>query len=147
MNSSGKDFPKKTRFDIIDDRMIGGTNMEKNIDNQKIGTVKIADDVVAMIAGIAATEIDGVTAMVGNISNELMSKMGMKTLTKGVRVDIYGKEVRVELAVNMEYGFNVISTANKVQERVKNSIENMTGLEVRDVNVRIAAIRMPTTLS
>ncbi len=147
MNLSGKDFPKKTRFDIIDDMMIGGTNMEKNIDNQKIGTVKIADDVVAMIAGIAATEIDGVTAMVGNISNELMSKMGMKTLTKGVRVDIYGKEVRVELAVNMEYGFNVISTANKVQERVKNSIENMTGLEVRDVNVRIAAIRMPTTLS
>ena len=121
--------------------------MEKNVEDKKIGTVKIADDVVAMIAGIAATEIDGVTAMVGNITNELMSKMGIKTLTKGVKVDIYGKEVKVDLAVNMEYGYNVISTGNKVQERVKNSIENMTGLEVRDVNVRIAAIRMPSALS
>jgi len=126
---------------------IGGINMEKNVEDKKIGTVKIADDVVAMIAGIAATEIDGVTAMVGNITNELMSKMGIKTLTKGVKVDIYGKEVKVDLAVNMEYGYNVISTGNKVQERVKNSIENMTGLEVRDVNVRIAAIRMPSALS
>jgi uncharacterized alkaline shock family protein YloU len=125
----------------------GGNNMGKNIDEQKIGTVKIADDVVAMIAGIAATEIDGVTAMVGNITNELMSKMGIKTLTKGVKVDIYGKEVKVDLAINMEYGFNIISTGNKVQERVKSSIENMTGLEVRDVNVRIAAIRMPSTLN
>lgn len=117
----------------------GGRKMEK----QNIGTVKIADDVVAMIAGIAATEIDGVTAMVGNITNELMSKMGMKTLTKGVQVEIYGKEVKVDVAVNMQYGYNVISTGNKVQEKVKTAIENMTGLEVRDVNVRIAQIRMP----
>ena len=117
--------------------------MNNNSEKQKIGTVKIADDVVAMIAGIAATEIDGVTAMVGDITNELMSKLGIKTLTKGVKVDIYGKEVRVDLAVNIEYGYNVIATGNKVQEKVKNAIENMTGLEVRDVNVRIAQIRIP----
>lgn len=117
--------------------------MVNNAESKKIGTVKIADDVVAMIAGIAATEIDGVTAMVGDITNELMSKLGVKTLTKGVKVDIYGKEVKVDLAVNIEYGYNVISTGNKVQEKVKNAIENMTGLEVRDVNVRIAQIRIP----
>ncbi len=119
--------------------------MEEKKDVRKIGTVKIADDVVAMIAGIAATEIDGVTAMAGNISNELMSKMGLKTLTKGVKVDIFNHEATVDLAVNMEYGYNVISTAQKVQDRVKSSIENMTGLKVRDVNVRIATIRVPNT--
>lgn len=131
----------------MDEIVKGGNKMEERTNNQKIGTVKIADDVVAMIAGIASTEIDGVTAMVGNITNELMSKMGIKQLTKGVKVDIYGKEVKVDLAVNMEYGYNVISTGKKVQERVKNSIENMTGLEVRNVNVRIVAIHMPNALS
>ena len=123
--------------------------MEKELDrstyvleeDENTGTVKIADDVVAMIAGIAATEVD-VAAMAGNISHEFMSKVGVKNLKKGVKVDVIGKVVRVDLALIMEYGYNIPATGRKVQERVKNAIENMTGLEVSDVNIRIAGVNM-----
>ena len=111
-------------------------------DNEDCGTVQIADDVVAMVAGIAATEIDGVSAMAGNITNELMSKVGMKKLTRGVRVEVIGKKVVVDLALSMKYGYNIPATCQKVQAKVKNAIENMTGLHVEYVNVRIVTIQM-----
>lgn len=124
--------------------------MEREIDvntvvlkeDANIGTVKIADDVVAMIASLAATEIEGVSAMAGNITNELMSKVGMKKLTKGVKVDVFENNVTVDLAVTMEYGYNIPATCQKVQQKVKNAIENMTGLTCTDVNIRIAGVNM-----
>ena len=106
------------------------------------GTVKIADDVVAMIASLAATEVEGVSSMVGNITNELMSKVGVKNLTKGVKVEVFEKEVRCDIAVTLEYGYNIPATCQKVQEKVKSAIENMTGLTVTDVNIRIAGVNM-----
>lgn len=113
-------------------------------EDENIGSVQIADEVVAMIASLAATEVEGVSSMAGNISNELMSKVGMKNLTKGVRVEVVGSNVKVELAAFMEYGYNIPGTSRKVQERVKNAIENMTGLTVTDVNIRIAGVNMNT---
>ena len=80
--------------------------------------------------------------MVGNITNELMGKVGMKKLTKGVKVDILDKVVSVDLAVNLEYGYNIPTTCSKVQEKVKSAIETMTGLQVSDVNIRIVGIDM-----
>ncbi|MFT3985013.1 MAG: Asp23/Gls24 family envelope stress response protein [Lachnospiraceae bacterium] len=112
------------------------------LQEDSFGEVRIADDVVANIAGLAATEIDGVAATAGNITNELMSKVGMKTLSKGVRVELIDHVVSVEMVLIMEYGYNIPTTCKKVQERVKSSIENMTGLEVSDVNIRIAGIDM-----
>ena len=111
-------------------------------EDESIGTVKIADDVVAMIAGLAATEVEGVAAMAGNVSNELMSRVGMKKLSKGVKVDVLDKHVTVELAIMMEYGYNIPATCQKVQMKVKTAIENMTGLQVTDVNIRIAGVNM-----
>lgn len=111
-------------------------------EDNNMGTVKIADDVVAMIAGLAASEVEGVSAMVGNITNELMSKVGMTKLTKGVKVEITGREVRTDIAVMLEYGYNIPATSQKVQEKVKAAIENMTGLTVSDVNIRIAGVNM-----
>ena len=125
--------------------------MEREIDkknlvlkeDESIGTVQIADDVVAMIAGLAATEVvDGVSAMAGNITNELMSKVGVKNLTKGVKVEVQDKNVTVDLAVTMEYGYNIPATCQAVQQKVKNAIENMTGLTCSDVNIRIAGVNM-----
>lgn len=123
--------------------------MEVNMDNNAVnlnrdtlGSVQIANDVVAIIAGLAATEVDGITAMAGNISNELMSKVGYRSLTKGVKVDIDNGQVKVELSLRMDYGHNIPSTCAKVQDRVKTTIENMTGLEVVNVNVRIAGVDM-----
>ena len=110
--------------------------------DENVGVVQIADDVVAMIASLAATEVQGVNAMAGNITNELMSKVGMKKLTKGVRVLVDNGNVRVDLAVTMEYGFNIPETCKQVQAKVKAAIENMTGLVCTDVNIRIAGVKM-----
>lgn len=107
-----------------------------------VGSIQIADDVVAMVASLAATEIDGVSSMVGNITNELMGKVGMKKLTKGVKVDILGSVVRIDLAIVLEYGFNILETSQKVQNKVKTAVENMTGLTVSDVNIRIANVKI-----
>ena len=117
-------------------------NIQLSQENETFGTVKIADDVVAMIAALAATEVDGVAAMNGNVAKELLSKVGVKGLAKGVKVDISNQKVKVELAVIMEYGYNIPATCQSVQNKVKNAIENMTGLEVTDVNIRIAGINM-----
>lgn len=124
--------------------------MEKEIDkkavvlkqDENIGAVQIADDVVSMIASLAAVEVDGVSAMAGNITNELMSKVGMKKLTKGVKVDVIEDTVTVDLTVTMEYGYNIPATCQLVQNKVKSAIENMTGLTCSDVNIRIAGIIM-----
>lgn len=130
--------------------------MDKEMDKNKngcitdadgFGTVKIANDVVAMIAGLAATEVDGVSAMSGNITDELMGKVGignitMKKQTKGVKVDILEGTVSVDLALTLEYGYNIPATCNKVQEKVKSALETMTGFEVSDVNIRIIGIKM-----
>lgn len=117
-------------------------NTQLSQEEEPFGTVKIADDVVAMIAALAATEVDGVTSMNGNMANELLSRVGVKGLAKGSKVEIFNKKVKVELAINLEYGFNIPATCQRVQNRVKNSIENMTGLEVTDVNIRISGINM-----
>lgn len=111
-------------------------------EDDSTGVVQIADDVVAMIASLAATEIEGVSAMAGNITNELMSKVGMKKLTKGVKVEIVEGHVKVALALTMEYGYNIPTTCQQVQTKVKNAIENMTGLVCTDVNIRIAGINI-----
>lgn len=107
-----------------------------------IGTVQIADDVVAIIAGLAATEVEGVASMAGNITKEIISKFGMKNLSKGVKVKLAEGEVSVEVALNVAYGYNVPDVSVKVQEKVKSAIENMTGLNVAEVNVKIAGVTL-----
>lgn len=107
-----------------------------------VGEVHIADEVVAIVAGLAATEVEGVASMAGHITNELVSKLGMKNLSRGVRVTVLEGVVTVDLNLNIEYGRNVLEVSKKVQEKVKSSIENMTGLEVADVNIRIAGVDM-----
>ncbi|MBU9725070.1 MULTISPECIES: Asp23/Gls24 family envelope stress response protein [Diplocloster] len=107
-----------------------------------LGEVQIADEVVTIIAGLAATEVEGVASMAGNITNELVSKLGMKNLSKGVKAEIVDNNVSVELALNLKYGYNIPETSEKVQDRVKTAIENMTGLQVIDVNIRIAGVEM-----
>ena len=110
------------------------------LEKGNIGEVRIADEVVAIIAGLAATEVEGVASMVGNITNELVGRLGMKNLAKGVKVDISPEAVVVDMALNMEYGYNIPKTSEQVQDRVKTAIENMTGLKVAEVNVRIAGV-------
>ena len=109
-------------------------------ENAKVGSVKIADDVVAMITALAATEVEGVASMAGNVTHELLSRVGVKNATKGTRVEVLQKKVKVDLAITIEYGYNIPATCQRVQAKVKNAVENMTGLDVTDVNIRIAGI-------
>ena len=117
---------------------------ERNIytiqDDSSMGEVKIADEVVAIIAALAATEVEGVASMSGNITNELISRLGMKNLSKGVKVDVLEGVVTVSLALNMKYNYSIMDVSAKVQEKVKSAVENMTGLEVADVNVKVAGV-------
>lgn len=123
--------------------------MEKQTDNSEekqqaeknIGVVQIADDVVAMIASLAAMEVEGVSAMAGNVTSELISKVGLKKLSKGVRVTVTDRSVRVDLALIMEYGYSIPAACHQVQTKVKAAVENMTGLTCANVNIRIAGVR------
>ena len=112
-------------------------------DNANLGEVKIADEVVAIIAGLAAMEVEGIASMAGNATRELIGKLGVKSLSKGVKVDVLEGIVTVSLALNLKYGYSIKQITAKVQEKVKTAIENMTGLEVADVNIRIAGVEMP----
>lgn len=103
-----------------------------------VGRIQISDQVVAVIAGIAATEIEGVASLVGNITNEIVSKMGIKNLSKGVKVEMAENTVIACVTLNLMYGFNIPDVCQKVQEKVATSIETMTGLSVAKVDVSVA---------
>ncbi len=111
--------------------------------DEQVGEVKIADEVVSVIAGLAAMEVDGVSSMAGNATKEIISKLGKKAVAKGVKIDVLDGIVTVSLALNMTYGYSIREVTAKVQEKVKSAIENMTALEVADVNIRVAGVVVP----
>lgn len=113
-----------------------------NIKSDETGEIKIADEVVAIIAGLAATEVEGVSSMAGNITNEIVSKLGMKNLAKGISVEVIEDEVKVDVAINIDYGYSIPEVSAKVQDKIKTTIESMTGLGVAIVNIRIASVDM-----
>jgi uncharacterized alkaline shock family protein YloU len=115
----------------------------KVVKSGKIGSVKVADDVVAKIAALAALEIDGVSAMAGGITNENIEKFSAKNVLKSSKVLVGDGKVRVDMSILMNYSYNIPATSKQVQDRVQSSIQSMTGLDVTDVNVRIAGITMP----
>ena len=114
----------------------------KVYEKDQIGEVQIADEVVAIIAGLAATEVEGVDSMAGNITNELVGKLGMKNLSKGVKVDVTEEHVSVSRSLNLKYGSSIPKVCEVVQDKVKSAIENMTGLIVLDVNIKIAGVSL-----
>ncbi|MDO4316794.1 MAG: Asp23/Gls24 family envelope stress response protein [Lachnospiraceae bacterium] len=114
----------------------GATLELKGVD----GEVKIADDVIAAIAGMAATEIEGVAYMSGNITKEIIGKLGIKNLSRGVVIRLEEGKVHAELSIVIRYGYSIPKTSRTIQEKVKSSIEGMTGLPVERVNVHIIGV-------
>ena len=104
------------------------------------GQILIADEVVAIIAGIAATEVKGVDSMYGGWSGEIISRMGIRDLSKGVSISIEDGHVSVKLSLNVRYGYSIPDVSRNVQDKVASAIESMTGLSVLDVNIRIAGV-------
>ncbi|WP_026487555.1 Asp23/Gls24 family envelope stress response protein [Caldanaerobius polysaccharolyticus] len=106
------------------------------------GTIKIADEVVSVIAGLAATEIEGVAGMSGGVVNGITEMLGKKNFSKGVKVEVGEKETSVDLYIIVEYGVRIPDVAWKVQENVKKALESMTGLKVVEVNIHVQGINM-----
>ena len=124
--------------------------MEENrkslkIKEDQMGVIRVADEVVSIIAGLAATEVEGVASMAGNITNEIVAKTGVKYLAKGIRVEVMDGIVTVDVNLNIKYGYAIPEVSGNVQERVRTAIETMTGLEVGTINVRIASVDMTDT--
>ena len=109
-------------------------------EKEEIGKVIISDEVFSLIAGLAAMEVEGVNSMAGNITRELVAKLAMKNLAKGVKVEVQDESVTVYMSLNIDFGYNIPQVSAKVQERVKASVENMTGFHVETVNIKIAVV-------
>ncbi len=105
-----------------------------------LGSIKIADDVVKIIAGLATTEVPGVVAMSSGMVGGIAEMLGRKNMSKGVKVEVGEKEAAVDIFVVVEFGTRIPDVAAKIQENVKKAIENMTGLQVVEVNVHIQGV-------
>ena len=108
-----------------------------------VGNVRIASDVLARIAGIAALDVEGVEAVSAGYDRNAVSKVSRSALAKGVKVRLQDGKAAVDLALTIGYGHNVPDACREVQEKVSATIANMTGLSVTNVNVRIAGVSMP----
>ena len=108
-----------------------------------MGTVKISDEVIAIISALAATEPEGIASIREGLSGDQITKAGMKALAKSVKVDIENDKVTIHLVLNMKYGYNIPDTTKQAQEKVKEVVENMTGLNVVGVHVSISEVIMP----
>ncbi|SHH08834.1 Asp23/Gls24 family envelope stress response protein [Tepidibacter thalassicus] len=110
------------------------------MENKDYGQIKISEDVIAVISGIAASEIEGVAAMSGSITGNITEILGKKNLSKGVKVVVNEEDVFIDLFLLIEYGVVIPDVSWKIQENVKNTVETMTGLKVAEVNVHIQGI-------
>ncbi|MCI6869241.1 MAG: Asp23/Gls24 family envelope stress response protein [Selenomonadales bacterium] len=105
-----------------------------------IGAVRVADEVVSVIAGLAATDIEGIAGMSGGLVGGIAEMLGRKNLSKGVKVEVGEREAAVDLYIIVKFGVRIPEVALNVQERVKEAIEQMTGLKVVEVNVHVQGV-------
>ena len=113
--------------------------------DEGIGSVRIADEVVSIIAGMAATEVEGIAGMSGGLVGGIAEILGKKNLAKGVKVEVGETEAAVDLYIIVKFGVRIPDVALTVQEKVKNAIESMTGLSVVEVNVHVQGVGFPET--
>ena len=117
--------------------------VEENTDKSEI---KIADDVVSVIAGIAASEVPGVSGMAGGFAGGISEVFsGKKNLSKGIKVEVGEKEAKIDVNIIVEYGVRIPDVAFEIQNRVKKAVETMTGLKVLEVNVHVQGVNTDTT--
>ncbi len=115
--------------------------MDSEITGDK-GNIKISEEVVGIIAGIAATEVEGVAGMSGGIVGGIAEILGRKNLAKGVKINLNDDEVVVDIFVIVQFGVRIPDIAFKIQDQVKKSVEQMTGLKVTEANVHVQGVAM-----
>lgn len=123
---------------------------EQNINNEELNekveetteNIQIADDVVAIIAGKAVSEVNGVAGMAGGFAGGISEVLsGKKNLSKGIKVEVTEKEVKIAVSIIVEYGVRIPDVAFEIQNRVKKAVETMTGLNVSNVNVHVQGVK------
>lgn len=117
---------------------------EKIQEGQQYGTIKIADEAVATIASMAAANVAGVAGMSGGMASGISEKLGKKNLSKGVKVDVEDNTVVIALYLFVEFGVKIPQLAHEIQNEVRNTVENMTGLQVKEVNIHVQGISFET---
>lgn len=120
-------------------------SQEEKSSIEDYGKITFADEVVAIIAGLAASEIEGVAAMSGGIAGGIAEKLGRKNLSKGVKVEIGDKEAAIDLYIVVEYGARIPEIAWNIQENTKKAVETMTGLDVVEVNIHVQGVNLEKT--
>lgn len=113
------------------------------VNETEVNGIKIAEDVVAKIAGIAASEVKGVFSMNGGIAGGISEMFGKKSFSKGVKAQVTEKDALLDLYIIVEYGSRIPDIAFEIQNRVKTAVENMTGLKVLEVNIHVQGVNLP----
>jgi len=116
---------------------------ENVLEGTSIGSVKIANDVVATIAGLAAADVEGIAGMSGGVAGGIAEMLGRKNLTKGVKVEVGETDATIDIFCIVEYGISITTVASNVQNGVKSAVESMTGLDVKAVNVHVQGVTFP----
>jgi len=119
----------------------------EKVSTGEMGSVRIADDVVAIIAGLAATEVEGVAGMSGGFAGGIAEILGRRNLSKGVKVEVGENEAFIELFIIVKYGARIPDVAWNIQENVKKAVENMTGLATNKISVHIQGVQFGTKLA
>lgn len=114
-------------------------NIKPEIPND-LGVIRIADEVVSTVAGLAAVEVEGVASMSGGWGTDLVEKLGRKNLGKGIKVESSGDQTSIDIFIVIEYGYSIPKVAENVQREVKQAVETMTGLTVTAVNVHVVSV-------
>ena len=108
-----------------------------------LGAIRISDEVVSVIAGLAAVEVEGVAAMSGGIAGGIAEVLGRRNLAKGVKVEVGSEEAKIDIFIIVKYGIRIPDVAWEIQENVKRAVERMTGLNVLQVNVHVQGVSFP----
>lgn len=105
-----------------------------------LGVIRIADEVVSTVAGLAAVEVEGVASMSGGWGTDLVEKLGKRNMGKGIKVDATGEKTIIDIFIVIEFGYAIPKVAENVQKEVKVAVESMTGLTVSAVNVHVVSV-------
>ncbi|MBN2557642.1 MAG: Asp23/Gls24 family envelope stress response protein [Clostridia bacterium] len=117
---------------------------EVTVENgEHLGTLRVTDEVIAIIAGLAAVEVDGVYSMSGGLSGGIAEVLGIKNLSKGIKVETRAGKIYINIYIIAEFGARIPEVAWNIQEKVKKTVERMTGMKVAEANIHVQSVNIP----
>ena len=121
--------------------MVGGELITENSDY--LGSLRVTNDVIAIIAGLATVEVDGVYSTSGGLTGGIAEALGIKNLSKGIKVETKGNDIYINIYIIAEFGARIPEVAWNIQEKVKKTVERMTGMRVMEANIHVQSVNIP----